>query len=77
MLSQHIILKIVSGRTQAPTRSFKRGEAVPQFSVGSRGDWIVSGSGVASFHVLLIFDGEHVFAASVDPAGRPPTMTTS
>jgi len=71
MLSQHIILKIVSGRTQLPTRSFKRGEAVPQFSVGSRGDWIVSGTGVASFHVLLIFDGEHVFAASVDPAAAP------
>ena len=71
MLSQHIILRIVTGRTQLPSRSFTRGEAVPQFSVGSRGDWIVSGAGVASFHVLLTFDGEHVFAAAVDPASSP------
>lgn len=71
MASQHIILRIVNGRTQLPTRSFTRGEPVPQFSVGSRGDWIVSAPGVASFHVLLMFDGEHVFAASADPAAAP------
>ncbi|HEU5076747.1 MAG TPA: hypothetical protein VFU02_21305 [Polyangiaceae bacterium] len=71
MPSQHVILKIINGRTQLPTRSFTRGEPVPQFSVGSRGDWIVSGPGIASFHVLLTFDGEHVFAASADPATAP------
>lgn len=71
MLSQHVILRILNGRTLLPTRTFTRGEPVPQFSVGSRGDWIVSGAGVASFHVLLTFDGEHVFAASVDPATAP------
>lgn len=71
MVSQHVILRIVHGRTQLPTRSFTRGEPVPQFSVGSRGDWIVSGVGVASFHVVLMFDGEHVFAAAVDPATAP------
>ncbi|HEY6723603.1 MAG TPA: hypothetical protein VI197_06200 [Polyangiaceae bacterium] len=71
MLSQHVILRILNGRTQLPTRTFTRGEPIPQFSVGSRGDWIVSGTGVASFHVLLMFDGEHVFAASADPATAP------
>jgi len=71
MLSQHVILRIINGRTQLPTRTFTRGEPVPQFSVGSRGDWIVSGSGIASFHVLLTFDGEHVFAASADPTTAP------
>lgn len=71
MLSQHVILRVLNGRTQLPTRTFTRGEPIPQFSVGSRGDWIVSGTGIASFHVLLMFDGEHVFAASADPATAP------
>jgi len=65
-----VVIKVVHGRTLLPSRTFKRGEAVPQFSVGSRGDWIVSAPGVVSFHLLLIFDGERVFAASID-AGAP------
>src|SRR6187399_2689438 len=63
-----VVIKVVHGRTLLPSRSFKRGQAVPQFSVGSRGDWIVSAPGVVSFHVLLIFDGERVYAASIDAA---------
>ncbi len=49
-----------------PTRTFPPGDTVPQFTVGSRGDWIISAPGVLPQHLLLFFDGGQIHAASLD-----------
>ncbi len=59
------VLTVISGRASSEERRFKWGEVVPQFCVGSRGDWIVFASDVASIHLLLTFDGRRLHAASV------------
>ena len=55
--------------------TFERGEASPPLSVGSRGEWQVSGPGVMPIHLWLSFDGQRLFAASGEAAahlrGRP------
>jgi lysophospholipase L1-like esterase len=45
---------------------FKWGQASSRLSVGSRGDWSVSGPGVVPIHLWLNFDGKQLFAASAD-----------
>lgn len=59
------VITVVSGHALLGVRKFKWGDVVPQFSVGSQGDWIVSAPGVASMHLLLTFDGRQLHAASV------------
>lgn len=45
---------------------FKWGEESGRLSVGSRGDWVVSGPSVMPIHLWLNFDGQQLFAASGD-----------
>lgn len=63
------------GHTEQVTLTFERGEPAPPLSVGSRGEWQVSGPGVMPIHLWLSFDGERLFAASgeatVSLRGRP------
>jgi lysophospholipase L1-like esterase len=70
-----MVVTVVRGHTERVTMMFERGDASPPLSVGSRGDWRVSGPGVMPIHLWLSFDGERLFAASGDAAaqlrGRP------
>jgi lysophospholipase L1-like esterase len=60
------VLTVVRGNTQEGSRVFTWGEESGRFSVGSRGDWTVSGPGVMPSHLWLNFDGRQLFAASGD-----------
>src|SRR5438034_6277775 len=70
-----IVITVVRGQTEEGTRTFKRGQASPPISVGSHGDWSVSGPGVVPIHLWLSFDGQRLLAASADGSaslrGRP------
>ena len=70
-----MVVTVVRGHTERVTMTFERGEASPPLSVGSRGEWQVSGPGVMPIHLWLSFDGQRLFAASGEAAahlrGRP------
>ena len=63
-----MVVKVVRGHAQEGSQVFKWGEESGRLSVGSRGDWMVSGPGVMPIHFWLNFDGERLFAASGEGA---------
>lgn len=62
------VVMVVRGNTQEGSQVFKWGEESGRLSVGSRGDWSVSGPSVMPVHLWLNFDGQQLFAASGDAA---------
>lgn len=65
-----LVVTVVRGSAQEGSKVFQWGEESERFSVGSRGDWSVSGPGVMPAHVWLRFDGRQLFAASGDAAAQ-------
>ena len=63
-----LVVTVVRGNTQEGSQLFKWGEESGRLSVGSRGDWRVSGPSVMPIHLWLNFDGQQLFAASGDAA---------
>jgi len=63
-----LVVTVVRGNTQEGSQVFKWGEESGRLSVGSRGDWSVSGPSVMPIHLWLNFDGQQLFAASGDAA---------
>lgn len=68
MPGYQVIVNVTSGHTRMPSRTFLPGDVVPQFIVGSQGDWIISALGVAPQHLLLTFDGLQIHVASLGDA---------
>lgn len=70
-----VVVTVVRGHAQEVSQVFTWGEESGRLSVGSRGDWSVSGPGVVSVHLWLSFDGQKLHAASGDATahlqGRP------
>jgi lysophospholipase L1-like esterase len=70
-----MVVTVARGHTDEARRVFVTGEPSPALSVGSRGDWCVSGPGVVPVHLWLSFDGRQLLAASgeatVHHQGRP------
>ena len=60
------MVTVVRGNTQEASQVFKWGEESGRLSVGSRGDWNVSGPSVMPQHFWLNFDGKQLFAANGD-----------
>jgi beta-glucosidase len=61
-----LILAVIRGQADPPDFAFERGTAPFEMIVGSRGDWRVSGPGVVHRHLRLRFDGEELFATSLE-----------
>lgn len=59
-----VVVAVTRGFSPRPTCTFKRGEVVREFSVGSQADWLVVAPDVAGVHVRLVFDGRELRAAS-------------
>lgn len=62
-----VVVAVTRGFSPRPSCTFKRGELVREFSVGSQADWLVAAPDVAAVHVRLAFDGRELRAASVSP----------
>jgi hypothetical protein len=58
-----IEVSLLSGRSDQPTLTFTPGTPTNPVSVGTAGQWVVTGDGVESVHVYLVFDGRHVHVA--------------
>jgi lysophospholipase L1-like esterase len=63
-----VVVTVVRGHTQQVSHVFEQGQEAPPFSVGSNGDWSVSGPGVVPIHLWLRFDGRQLYAAAGDGA---------
>lgn len=63
-----VVVTVVRGHTQQVSHVFEQGLEAPPLSVGSNGDWSVSGPGVVPIHLWLRFDGRQLYAASGDGA---------
>jgi len=63
-----LVVKVVRGHTQEGSQVFRPGEESGRISVGSQGDWMISGPGVVPLHLWLSFDGQRLFAASGEGA---------
>lgn len=61
-----VVVTVVRGHAERVSVPFRSGEDAGRISVGSRGDWCVSGPGVVGVHLWLNFDGEQLHAASAD-----------
>lgn len=62
------MVTVVRGTTHEGSQVFKWGEESGRLSVGSRGDWAISGPSVMPVHLWLRFDGRQLFVASGDAA---------
>ncbi len=62
-----VVIAVTRGFSPRPSCTFKRGEVVRDFSVGSQADWLVMAPDVAGVHLRLAFDGRTLRAASVSP----------
>lgn len=62
-----LVVSVTRGHTQRASRVFRQGQA-ERISVGSQGDWSVSGPGVLSQHLHLSFDGNELYAAPAEGA---------
>jgi hypothetical protein len=59
-----ILLQVVEGRAWESSRSFTTGTPAGPLGLGTGGDWVVDGQGVAAVHAYLYFDGNELFAAT-------------
>jgi hypothetical protein len=62
-----IEISLLSGRSDRPTLTFTPGTPTNPVSVGSDGQWRVSGDGVEPVHIYLVFDGRQVHVALAAP----------
>jgi hypothetical protein len=58
------LLQVVEGRAWESSRSFTNGTPAGPLGLGTTGDWVVDGQGVAAVHAYLYFDGNELFAAT-------------
>jgi lysophospholipase L1-like esterase len=58
-----VVVTVIRGHAEEGSQVFKWGEESGRLSVGSRGDWRVSGPSVMPVHLWLNFDGQRLFAA--------------
>jgi beta-glucosidase len=59
-----VVVTVKSGYSPRAVCSFKSGEVVAEFSVGSQGDWLLFAPGVEGAHLRLAFDGKDLYAAT-------------
>lgn len=64
ILVMDVVVTVKSGYSPRAVCSFKSGEVVAAFSVGTQGDWLLRAPGVEGVHLSLAFDGKHLYAAS-------------
>lgn len=61
-----LVVAVIRGEADPQDFALEPGTAPFEMIVGSRGDWCVSGPGVVARHLRLRFDGEELFAASLE-----------
>jgi lysophospholipase L1-like esterase len=66
--SPQIVVTVVRGHADEDRLVFEKGKPPCRTSVGSSGDWVISGPGVLPLHLWLKFDGERLFAARGEAA---------
>jgi hypothetical protein len=68
--SEIIEISLLSGTSDRPAITFTPGTPANPVSVGTAGQWIVSGEGVNPVHLYLVFDGRSVHVAAASPSAH-------
>lgn len=63
-MTSDLLARIASGDSPRREMQFSFGSAVEAFSIGSAGNWQISGPEIRPIHAFLHFDGETIFALS-------------